>query len=92
MHRRHLWSDILARPVTIQVTSAALREIDRHGGLDNYLCNSTHEQLASEVGSKLKKIVERARAAQSRSASAIANAGLADAIGAAVAGSAPSLS
>jgi large subunit ribosomal protein L28 len=56
VQRKKLYSDILERFININVTSAALREIDRYGGVDEYLLNAP--KLESETGEKLKKILE----------------------------------
>jgi hypothetical protein len=44
--------------VTANVTTAALRQVDRLGGLDNYLLHTPDRKLASALGSKLKRTLQ----------------------------------
>ena len=62
--RKRLYSEILDRMIPIQVTSHALRCIDKAGGLDNYVLNTRAEKMVSAKG-----LIEReddASIAQSR--------------------------
>ncbi len=56
---RHLWSAILNRPVVINVTTHALKAMDRVGGLDRYLLETSEKELASETGVILKRMLEK---------------------------------
>lgn len=49
-----LFSEALGKKVKLKVTTAALRLIDRCGGLDNYLLRTPDKRLFSDVGSTLK--------------------------------------
>ena len=44
---KKLWSDALGSSLRLKVTPAALRNIDRVGGLDNYILRSTPKELGS---------------------------------------------
>lgn len=59
VQRKHLYSSILGRSLTLNVTTAALRQMDRLGGVDNYLLQTSEKKLASDVGVRLKKILQR---------------------------------
>lgn len=63
MQHKNLWSDVLNRHISINVTTAALRQIDRAGGLDNYLLNSDDKLIASDAGLRLKRQLQQARRA-----------------------------
>lgn len=58
VQRKKLWSDILQRPIDINVTTHALRQIDRVGGVDNYLLHTPSVKLASETGDRLRKLLQ----------------------------------
>lgn len=49
-----LYSEILDRKVQFKVTPSALRNIDKAGGLDNYLLYSNEKHVDSERGARLK--------------------------------------
>ncbi len=55
MQRKKLWSDILGTQISMNVTTAALRIIDRKGGLDNYILETTPEKLNSAFGERIRK-------------------------------------
>ncbi|RKP08256.1 hypothetical protein THASP1DRAFT_7130, partial [Thamnocephalis sphaerospora] len=54
VQRKRLYSEILGSMVQLKVTTAALRTIDKKGGLDNYLLKTREEKLNSEAGVRLK--------------------------------------
>lgn len=47
----------MQRNLSINVTARALRTIDKHGGLDNYLMFTKDEKLGSAFGVKMKNIL-----------------------------------
>lgn len=53
-HNASLYSEILDRKVRFKVTPSALRNIDKAGGLDNYLLYSKDSDVDSERGARLK--------------------------------------
>ncbi|BDA43120.1 probable 50S ribosomal protein L28 at N-terminal half [Coccomyxa sp. Obi] len=55
-----IYSEALDRMVRLNVTTAAMRTIDKYGGLDAYLLETPDEKLASDVGSKLKEQIRAA--------------------------------
>ena len=57
VHPAKLWSAILARPISINCTAAALRAVDRAGGVDNYLLRTSDERLASAAGTRLRRLL-----------------------------------
>ncbi|KAL4857787.1 54S ribosomal protein L24 [Chlorella vulgaris] len=59
-HNKRLYSHILARMVPLRVTAAALRTIDKVGGLDAYILNTPDKKLQSDVAIELRtKMLER---------------------------------
>ena len=65
-HKR-LWSYTLGRMVGMNVTTSALRWIDKAGGLDNYLLNTKPAKLASALGMEYRRVlleVQEEQAAQ----------------------------
>ncbi|KAI8464270.1 MAG: hypothetical protein J3K34DRAFT_461995 [Monoraphidium minutum] len=52
--RKHLYSAALGQEVQLKLTTTALRQIDRSGGLDRYLLKTPDRLLHSDVGSDLK--------------------------------------
>ena len=59
VHAKTLWSDTLNRGLRINVTTTALRWIDRAGGLDNYLLHTQPHKLASVRGVQLRTQLEK---------------------------------
>ncbi|XP_065835205.1 large ribosomal subunit protein bL28-like [Oscarella lobularis] len=53
--RRTYESEIMARSYTMNVTTAAMRWIDKAGGFDPYLLHTPDRKLASDFGSQLKR-------------------------------------
>ena len=53
--RRTYESEIMARSYTMNVTTAAMRWIDKAGGFDAYLLHTPDRKLASNFGSQLKR-------------------------------------
>jgi len=60
VHRKNLWSDLLQRRFSIDVTCKAQRTIDKYGGLDNYILCTPEQKLVSVFGMKLKKVLREA--------------------------------
>lgn len=56
-----LYSEILARKVSIKVSAAGLRTIDHKGGLDAFLINTATTKLDPAMA-KVKKQIEKAQA------------------------------
>ncbi len=54
MQSKRLWSDALGASLRLQVTAAALRNMDRMGGLDNYILRSTPKKLDSLKAESLR--------------------------------------
>jgi len=59
VQRKRLFSAILDKPVTISVTTTALRTIDRFGGLDEYILRSQPGQLKSAFGETLRRELKK---------------------------------
>jgi large subunit ribosomal protein L28 len=59
VQRKRLFSAILDKPVTISVTTTALRTIDRFGGLDEYILRSQPGQLKSAFGETLRRQLKK---------------------------------
>ena len=57
VHPAKLWSAILARPIAINCTAAALRAVDRAGGVDEYLLRTSDARLASAAGTRLRRLL-----------------------------------
>jgi large subunit ribosomal protein L28 len=51
---KRLYSDAMGHEVQLKLTTTALRQIDRSGGLDRYLLKTPDRLLHSDVGSDLK--------------------------------------
>ena len=49
-----LWSDLLQQSFKLNVTTCALRNINKYGGLDNYLIYNKDKVIDSVVGEKIK--------------------------------------
>jgi large subunit ribosomal protein L28 len=61
-----LISDVLGESVRMRITPHALRTVERHGGLDNYLIKARDEVLSTRAR-RLKRAVVRRRAATAAS-------------------------
>jgi len=59
VQRKALYSEILDKSISLNVTTHALRCIDNKGGLDNYLLKTTDKDLASLRGVELKKQLQQ---------------------------------
>jgi large subunit ribosomal protein L28 len=59
IQRKRLFSQILGKEIQLKVTTAALRTIDKKGGLDNYLLYTRDEKLQSELAIRLKRLLEK---------------------------------
>ena len=53
-----LFSESLKRKFRFRIASSTLRTIDKHGGLDQFL-NNTSSRLLTDKASKLKKQIEK---------------------------------
>ena len=62
LHDKALHSEALGRMVRLKVTTSAIRTVERHGGLDNYLLKTSDERL-SQGARRVKRQVRNARAA-----------------------------
>lgn len=52
--RKSLYSEILDKSFKFQVTTTALRSIDKAGGLDRYILQTPPHKLDSDIGEKLR--------------------------------------
>lgn len=66
-----LWSAALGRTVRVRATAAALRNVDKAGGLDRYLLSSSPAELGGDMGEGLRAAVLEARAVRASLASAM---------------------
>ena len=66
-----LWSAALGRAVKVRVTAAALRNVDKAGGLDRYLLTSSPAELGGDKGEGLRAAVVEALVQRSRVESAM---------------------
>ncbi len=57
-----LMSDALGRSIRFKVSASALRTLERHGGLDNYLVSAKPAVLSTNAR-RLKRDIAKARAA-----------------------------
>ncbi|KAG5180471.1 hypothetical protein JKP88DRAFT_166523 [Tribonema minus] len=56
---KRLWSELLREHIPLKVTTAALRGVDKAGGLDNYLLYTTDDRLrSSQVSAINGRVVE----------------------------------
>ncbi|PSC73390.1 54S ribosomal mitochondrial [Micractinium conductrix] len=53
-HNKRLYSHVLQRMVQLRVTAAALRDIDKVGGIDAYILNTPDKKLQSDVALDLR--------------------------------------
>jgi large subunit ribosomal protein L28 len=56
-------SDALGQSYSARVTAAALRSVDKRGGLDAYLAKAKDEQLSAKMLKIKKEIAKKAKAA-----------------------------
>ncbi|KAL4448563.1 hypothetical protein ABPG75_005782 [Micractinium tetrahymenae] len=54
-HNKRLYSHILDRMVQLRVTTAALRNIDKAGGIDAYIMNTPDSKLQSDAAVELRQ-------------------------------------
>ncbi len=72
---KRLWSALLGTSVRLNVTTTALRTMDRVGGLDEYILRTTPKQLASEAGEGLRaRLLEKIEEQEQQAAAAAAAA------------------
>jgi large subunit ribosomal protein L28 len=59
--KKRVYSEVLDEMVQFQITTSALRSIDKAGGLDNYLLNSRHvtEGEGYEAKKRILKVLKR---------------------------------
>ncbi len=62
LHDKALHSETLGRMVRLKVSTSAIRTVERHGGLDNYLLKTSDDRL-SQGARRIKRQVKSARAA-----------------------------
>ncbi len=55
----HLRSEVLGRDIALRVSTRAIRTVQKHGGLDNFLVRMDEAKLAPEA-IKLKRKVHKA--------------------------------
>lgn len=59
-------SEVLGRELKLKVTTGALRWIDKAGGFDNYILNTSDEKLDSRLGSALKREMQNVLAEKAK--------------------------
>ena len=62
--RKRLWSETLGCWLRFNLTTHALRCIDRAGGIDAYLLKTPDAKLGSIAGANARRMIEAARAAE----------------------------
>ena len=62
LHDKALLSEALGRMVRLKISTNAIRTVERHGGLDNYLLKTSDDRL-SLGARRIKRQVRNARAA-----------------------------
>jgi len=65
LQRVTLRSDALRRNVSLRITTRALRSVQKHGGLDNFLLRTADRHLAEEA-LRLKRRIRRALGGSAR--------------------------
>ncbi|PRW45122.1 54S ribosomal mitochondrial [Chlorella sorokiniana] len=63
-HNKRLYSALLDKMVRLRVTTAALRDIDKAGGIDAYILNTPDKKLQSDVAMDLRARMLSAMARQ----------------------------
>ncbi|KAI7845095.1 hypothetical protein COHA_001460 [Chlorella ohadii] len=63
-HNKRLYSAILDRMIRLRVTTAALRDIDKAGGIDAYILSTPDKKLQSDVAMELRAQMLSAMARQ----------------------------
>ena len=58
MHRKKLYSETLDTKIRMWVTTRALKNINKKGGLDEYLLNTKPKQIDSKFGMILRDIIQ----------------------------------
>eukprot|EP00455_Lapot_gusevi_P046611 TRINITY_DN615_c0_g1_i1.p1 TRINITY_DN615_c0_g1~~TRINITY_DN615_c0_g1_i1.p1 ORF type:complete len:137 (-),score=15.89 TRINITY_DN615_c0_g1_i1:245-655(-) len=56
--KKHLHSEMLNKTYKMNITTRALRTIEKEGGLDQYLLNFSDAKIDSRVGSAIKSHLE----------------------------------
>ncbi len=62
LHDKALLSEALGRMVRLKVSTSAIRTVERHGGLDNYLLKTSDDRLSQDAR-RIKRQVRNALAA-----------------------------
>ena len=62
LHDKALHSEALGRMVRLKISTNAIRTVERHGGLDNYLLKASDDRL-SQGARRIKRQVKNVRAA-----------------------------
>ena len=62
LHDKALHSDALGRMVRLKVSTSAIRTVERHGGLDNYLLKTSDDRLSQDAR-RIKRQVKNVLAA-----------------------------
>ena len=66
LHDKALLSEALGRMVRLKVTTSAIRTVERHGGLDNYLLKTSDDRLSQGARRIKRRGKERARGVRRR--------------------------
>ena len=74
VQRKRLWSEELQESFQLKVTARVLKTIDKYGGLDAYLLNTSDRNLASLPGFALREELRTARALRAKHAQTAAAA------------------
>ena len=62
LHDKSLHSEALGRMVRLKISTSAIRTVERHGGLDNYLLKTPDDRL-SQGARRIKRQVKTVRTA-----------------------------
>ena len=62
LHDKALLSEALGRMVRLKVSTSAIRTVERHGGLDNFLLKTSDDRLSRDAR-RIKRQVKNALAA-----------------------------
>lgn len=63
LQHRRLYSETLKQQFRVRLTVAAMRTIDKHGGLDGFLVDSTRADLPSDLARVQERILAIRKAA-----------------------------
>ena len=62
LHDKALHSEALGRMVRLKISTSAIRTVEQHGGLDNYLLKTSDDRLSQDAR-RIKRQVRNVRAA-----------------------------